>query len=100
MTLDHKDFFDWIRQQPDDKPVNMREASNKDPCGCLLVQYGRHLNLKFTLVGYDTIGFSEDGGYSKFLDPDMMVWDLIIAALNNNIKTFKEAKELYDTTKS
>ena len=93
MNLDPKDFFDWIKQQDDDKPVNMKEATSKDPCGCLLVQYGRHLNLNFTLVGYDTIGFIDEG-YHKFLDPDMSVWDLIIASLNNNIKTFKEAKEL------
>jgi len=71
MTLDHKDFFDWIRQQPDDKPVNMREASNKDPCGCLLVQYGRHLNLNFTAVGYVTIGFGCNGeDFHKFSSSD------------------------------
>lgn len=94
MNLDPKDFFDWIKQQDDDKPVNMKEATSKDPCGCLLVQYGRHLNLKFTLVGYDTIGFSEDEGYNRFLDPDALVWFFIIDAINKDIKTFKEAKEL------
>ena len=94
MNLDPKDFFDWIKQQDDDKPVNMKEATSKDPCGCLLVQYGRHLNLKFTIVGHNTIGFGNVCDCNRFIDPGMRVWDLIDSALNNNIKTFKEAKEL------
>jgi len=94
MTLDPKDFFDWIRQQPDDRSVNMKEANNKNPCGCLLVQYGRHLNLNFTLVGYDTIGFGCNGEDVHEFYAHGHVSDFIKSSLQKEIKTFKEAKEL------
>lgn len=95
MNLDPKDFFEWIKQQDDDKPVNMcQNLIVHEGCGCLLVQYGKHLNLDFAGCGFDTIG------QTKFTDGDMTVHCFIVDAISKNIKTFKEAKELYDNTKA
>ena len=90
MNLDPKDFFDWIKQQDDDKPVDMCQNIIVHECGCLLVQYGKHLNLDFAGCGFDSIGTH------KFERNDMSLYGFIVDAIDKNIKTFKEAKELYD----
>ena len=93
MTLDPKDFFDWIKQQPDDRPVNMNQnLIVYEGCGCLLVQYGKHLNLRFDGCGFDTIGLI------RFKTGNIKVLPFIVDAINNDITTFKEAKKLYDNT--
>lgn len=93
MTLDPKDFFDWIKQQPDDRPVNMNQnLIVHEGCGCLLVQYGKHLNLRFDWCGFDTIGLI------RFKTGNIKVLPFIVDAINNDITTFKEAKKLYDNT--
>jgi len=95
MTLEPKDFFEWIKQQPDNRPVNMHQnLIVHEGCGCLLVQYGKHLDLRFDGCGFDTIG------KHKFERADVLLYSFIVNAINKNIKTFKEAKELYDNTKA
>jgi len=87
MKLDPKEFIDWIKKQPDDKQVNMRECFRDDPCGCLLVQFGKHKKLKFTRVGLWTIGNNE---FPEVND----VGQFVSKAWNNHITTFKQAKDL------
>jgi len=46
-TISTKEILDFVRAQPDDKMVNMTESLNSDPCGCVMVQYGRENNIDF-----------------------------------------------------
>lgn len=46
MKKTFQDLVEFIHSQPDDKAINMDESVSTQPCGCLLVHYGRSLNLK------------------------------------------------------
>lgn len=88
MTLNTQEFFDWIKAQPDERPVAMKESKASSPCGCLLVQFGKHKKLTFTSVGYRYIGYNN---YFKETD---LIRRYITSALAFRITTFKQAKEL------
>lgn len=45
-----KEFIEWILQQDDDRPVNMSEIRHCDPCGCVMVQYGKEKGFDFSIV--------------------------------------------------
>jgi hypothetical protein len=45
-----KELTEWILQQDDDRPVNMGEIRPSDPCGCVMVQYGKEKGFDFSIV--------------------------------------------------
>ena len=48
-TFELKEVVEFIREQPDDKQVNMLEGYNDSFCvGCLLVQFGREKGIEFS----------------------------------------------------
>jgi hypothetical protein len=38
-----KDFTDWVKAQPDERPVDMGNNYLNDRCGCAMVQYGQEV---------------------------------------------------------
>ena len=88
--LSSNEFFDWIKQQPDDRMLNMSEYLNEKECGCLLVQYGRHKNLCFDSVGFHSIGLCD----FKTSEEKRKVSNFIQKLLSYEETTFKKAKEL------
>lgn len=53
-TFELKEVVEFIREQPDDKQVNMLEGYNDSFCvGCLLVQFGREKGIEFADVLVD-----------------------------------------------
>ena len=34
-----KEFIDWVKDQPDERPVRMETASLAAPCGCVLAEF-------------------------------------------------------------
>ena len=38
-TYTEEELFDWMAEQPDDRPVNMMTGSFEIGCGCLLTQF-------------------------------------------------------------
>lgn len=83
-----QEIIDFIKSQPDDRPVNMRQMVSTDSCGCFMVHYGKevleikrpffcgfqdffntHYSLEesiFDIVKYNTIGASEFKTYGEF----------------------------------
>lgn len=43
-----EDIAEFIDNQPDEKTVNFDENDSDSPCGCIMVQYGKSIGLKFT----------------------------------------------------
>lgn len=47
-TLSVMDLVKFINEQPDDRPLKMwNNVNHNTTCGCLLVQYGKHIGLSF-----------------------------------------------------
>lgn len=49
IKVTQEEIYDFVRSQPDDKLVDMRQNYYNDSCGCLMVQYGK------SRVGYSMV---------------------------------------------
>ena len=61
--ISDKEFIDFIFSQPKEKEVKMKEHYSKDPCGCLMVQYGRTFTQENFYCGFSFMaieGSSQD----------------------------------------
>jgi hypothetical protein len=39
------DWREWVMSLPDDHVFNMGEVKSTDPCGCLMIQHGKHMGI-------------------------------------------------------
>lgn len=85
----HEAFVRWITEQPDDQPVNMKQTYIDDPCGCLLVQFGRLLPDVSSSFG---AGYSNIGPIRS--DNRLATSLLISEAIKQNSTTFGAVKRL------
>lgn len=95
MNVTFEEFADFIRSQPDERPVNMREATSGAECGCLLIHFGRHKNFSFDSNYKATWSalFNVRGERFDFINYEKCV-DYIDQAIVNEIKSYAEAKQL------
>ncbi len=109
--LPRQTFIDFVKEQPDDAPINMLESrmvnrlGNRfaaDTCGCLLIQFARKMGIadsinptRVACAGYDSIGNDAEvlqiGGNAE---GDRQVSSYIDHCLTTNIHSFRQAKEL------
>lgn len=40
-TITEQEIIDFIKSQPDDRKLNLVDNYSGDPCGCVMVQYGK-----------------------------------------------------------
>lgn len=50
ITVTKQEIVDFINGQPQSRPVDMRENFFDEPCGCVMVHYGKEM-LKFDKFG-------------------------------------------------
>ena len=89
-------FIDWIYQQPDDNPVSMDQSSFNQSlgiglCGCLMVQYGKHLhpNCEYIACSFYSISY-----FLPILERTRLNITIneLVSPYWTEIKTFKDAK--------
>lgn len=85
-TIPYTEFTAWIKQQPPDRPIDMRENTDKSTCGCLMIQYAREHNVPCTSVGF----YSFDNGFctEAVLDRDGMA--LIHRCLDHRVTSYSQ----------
>lgn len=83
-------FYQFIREQPDNREIRMYEASSKHKCGCLLVQFGKHIGLKDFNCSWDGLHSNK----KEQIRLDYPVMDIISDALDKDITTYKQAKQI------
>jgi hypothetical protein len=87
-----KEFHDWIESQPDDRNVDMRECLDNDPCGCVMVQYGRHNGFpEFEWCG--SVSWMFSGSPVARFEDDKYLSEIIEYGYHNRSKTFGELKK-------
>lgn len=42
-TITDQEIVDFIKAQPDDRPVRMGQCESSNSCGCIMVHYGREV---------------------------------------------------------
>jgi len=85
-------FFHWVREQADDRRIDMGESHCRHSCGCVLIQYGRTLP-ELTNACY-TAGQSRlltTTGNSVTINGDR-VWPFILGCIMAEVTTFHQAK--------
>jgi hypothetical protein len=101
ILVDKKGFIDWIKAQPDDRPMDMAGSSNTDRrCKCPMVQYAEENFPKGVLPEEWACGYSvwEDQGiindavFAKFKD-GKQIDHFIKSGVLNDSKTFGELKK-------
>jgi hypothetical protein len=50
ITVTRQNMLDFIKVQPNDRPINFNEVYSDQSCGCLMVHYGKHANFDFDCV--------------------------------------------------
>ena len=47
-----KEMVEFIMGQPDDKLIDYSQPYYSGSCGCLMVQFGKHVGIEFSTVGF------------------------------------------------
>ncbi len=58
-TFSTKEFFNFVKAQPDDRPVRSNEGKPEAPIGCYLIHFAKHKELKFSGTSFRYIYYSE-----------------------------------------
>jgi len=63
-TVTRQQIIDFVRAQPNDRPVNMDENSNNETgCGCVMIHYGREI-LKLSQNDFEGCGCTVWEGFN------------------------------------
>ena len=98
-----QEFQEWIKAQPDDRPVDMQIYSNTiieydySPCGCAMWEYAKdHYFPDFDACGDSSWNVRDLKGVTKpiakFIDVEYL-GNIIDNGVNNPSKTFGELKK-------
>lgn len=87
-TIPYSTFSDWIRSQPDDRPINMLESYELSSCGCIMIQYAREHDIPVTSVGLSC--FFDSNKITGELDHAGS--ELVRSCIRSSIKNFAEVK--------
>lgn len=93
------DVYNWMMEQPDERPLNMYTGSlDKDRCGCLLSEFLKD-NGKGFLWNYVDVS----GNVGRTIFKPLHVIDIpstnIFTYVDGGVRNFKEAKENFDTAR-
>jgi len=100
-TFTYDDLVAFIKTQPDEREINMEEVRSTQPCGCVLVHFGKEkLGLEAFLCEYDSM--EDDEGEllavsSVNRDQDgngERVGNLVAHAASIDARTYGEVKAL------
>lgn len=53
MKITFQNLRDYINSLPDDHMFDMGNSVKDESCGCVMVQYGSSINLKFDVCGFE-----------------------------------------------
>jgi hypothetical protein len=92
-----KKFQDWIKRQPDDRPVDMSHFWKSDRCGCAMVQFGQDGHIPFwkedgRRCGAHNWADVHRATHAEFED-NLMISDIIQGGGFNKSKTFGALKK-------
>ena len=73
-TITKHDLESFIQAQPDDRPVDMLQNHSEQPCGCVMVHYGRQFIDEPFVAGYATLRVQTSHNIMYKLDHDAQVF--------------------------
>lgn len=86
-----KEFIEWILRQDDDHPVDMDEIRPSDPCGCLMVQYGKEKGFDFHFVTSSRWHNMGQSDLVAVMEPELSIQNIVPLKIWGS-KTFKPIK--------
>lgn len=98
MNVTFEEFAEFIRAQPDERPVNMNESESHNNCGCLLIQFARFKNFcpyrPYAAGTESVIVEPYNANINITLNIQGACYKYIHDAVCKKIETYAEAKEL------
>lgn len=98
--LKAEEFFNWVREQPDDKEIIMGQSFKSEvyTVGCILMQYAEFLKLDVSSAGWQTL-YAEGGAkvleiVGKHPSGQDMCDNFLLACNREKCLTFKDAKNI------
>ncbi len=94
--MDTSKFFDWIKEQPDDRKLNMGNASffpnSSTECGCLMIQFAQDQGHKGKIMAnFSSVELETDGVWDAVLFPER-TGELIHALALRKEMTFAQVR--------
>lgn len=100
ITVTKKEFTDWIKAQPDDKPMDIGGSHSEAECGCPMVQYANEMFPKEVLPEKWGCGFarwvpesSPDAKAFASFEKGKVIDSFIKDGIFNRSKTFGALKK-------
>lgn len=97
IKVSKEDIVSWVKKQPDDRKIDMYQNHSNDPCGCLMVQYGKEKFPEVKFEGVGTFSWSSfhryDGSVIKHAVMDTPI-NIMLGENWSRPSTFKELKAL------
>lgn len=91
ITVTKESFQDWIRKQPDERPVDMGQNYCDEPCGCVMVHYGKDKGWKFRGCGTKSWCVEDGEDIAEFEEGHLN--KMIKRGSINRSKTYGELKK-------
>lgn len=93
-----QEVINFIKETPDDTPIDFGNSTNDENCGCLIVQFGRSKGLDFSSCNYKGDNFYTGSGYGFYGFPVAIIEDFphknVVDYFNgDHAATFGEVKE-------
>ena len=106
-----EEFLEWVKSQPDDREVNLRDSHSTDQCGCVMIHYAfaffppKEYKIICSLSVWEAIGFDGTGFVHRSIamfEDDKTIDEIIPFSFGlgtdipsaSNIKTYKDLKAL------
>lgn len=87
ISVPFSELRDFILAQPDDRLVNMAEATSYSVCGCVLIQFHKH-----KLPAYEDLVSACYTSVGKLRLPPTPTYYLIYELVESKPSTYKEVK--------
>jgi hypothetical protein len=100
IELKAEDFFNWVREQPDDKEIVMGQSFKSEvyTVGCILMQYAEFLKIDAHLAGWQTLFGENKASIAKIVGKHPTGQDMcdnfIISCNRGKCLTYKDAKNI------
>jgi hypothetical protein len=85
-----EEMLDFIFSQPPEKVVDWMENESSEPCGCLMVQFGRDNQLEFDSCSYRNWNSIDLSTKIARFEPDVHYFDFRPRDFSKRISTYAE----------
>lgn len=90
-----QEFQNYIKRQKNDRPVDMRQSTKTDKCGCVMIHFGKSRKFKFDWCGFTLWGSYSENDHNAFarFENEMNLREIIKGGILNKSRTYGELKK-------